>query len=589
MQDDSKIYDTVAEARDDIPSGPSMSRRDMMKTGAMASAMAVGGPAVVDHVAPRYSPIGRADALAGVIAGAAVAAAAGAAVTWYAAGGLDGDNEDETLTQTHRNIRSSARGLDSSSEEEKEFENLVAERSSNWIWQDAVLEFVRGFNDTSESAPSIPDLKAEMESNIRDDYADLEQQIVDNQTTDVVQLIEMFNHVHSYGHADSAGQIFEFYHTYNTGVDSSEFNWFGGYPVGDVSEYDVTKEDDVLRPFSDYYGDDPVTSTDDIIYADYELVNGETMEAAIGWGDYVFMQGGSFSGGHYYYDSANEEFTSIQVESDTYTGGMPQRAGVTDPDGSGGHYEFLDISRRSSAVSEIRSAATALAGEVDSWVNQIDQNYARGSLPVADVVATSRLWEEYSFEEGNASMTGLAASQLGFETDLKGTATVTEFASASTVDEIEGMDGETIDGNLLLDTPDEVSVKSGEAYVVSNLTGEDGAVLMTTPSGDTIELEGVFEVKALYSYEGGERVEKDSMTPETYTFTPRDPNQYENDVEQANNAREAATQNPEINVSDLFGIGGAGALLGDGIPRWALLVPGGAFIFALFAALAGGE
>jgi len=589
MQDDSEIYDTTAQAREQNGVGPSMSRRDMLKTGAMASAMAVGGPAAVDHVAPRYSPIGRADALAGVVAGAAVAAAAGAAVHWYVSGGLDGDSEDETLTQTHRNIRSAARGLDSSAEAEKEFENLVAERSSNWIWQDAVLEFVQGFNDTSDSAKSIPDLKAEMESNIRDDYADLEQQIVDNQTTDVVQLIEMFNHVHSYGHADSAGSIFEFYYTYNTGVDSSEFDWVGGYPVENSDEYDVTTNDDLLRPFSDYYGESPITSTDDIIYVDYELVNGETMEAAAGWGDYTFMQGGGFGGGHYYYDSENNEFTSIQVETDSYTGGMPQRWGVTDPDGSDGHYEFLDIVRRGSAVSEIRSAAKNLASEVDSWVDQIDQNYARGSLPAADVVATSRLWEEYSYEEGNASLTALSASQLGFETDLKGTATVVEYPNATSKSDIEGMDGTTIDGNLLLDTPDDVSVKSGEAYVVDNLTGSDGAVLMTTPSGDTAELEGVFEVKALYSYENGERVEKDTMTPETYTFTPRDPNQYEEDAEQANNAREDATQNPEININDLFGIGGAGALLSDGIPRWALLVPGGALIFALFAAIAGGE
>ncbi|UPW01652.1 twin-arginine translocation signal domain-containing protein [Halorussus gelatinilyticus] len=587
MGDDSKLYDTVAQARDDVPSGPSMSRRDVLKTGAMATAMAAGGPAAVNHVAPRYSPIGRADALAGVIAGAAVAAAAGAAVHWYVSGGLDGDSEDETLTQTHRNIRSAARGLDSSAEAEQEFENLVANRSSNWIWQDAVLEFVRGFNDTSDDAPSIPDLKAEMEANIRDDYADLEQQIVDNQTTDVVQLIEMFNHVHSYGHADSAGQIFNFYYTYNTGVDSSEFDWVGGHPVGDVSGYDVSNSDDVLRPFSDYYGDDPVTSTDDIIYIDYETINGETMEAAAGWGDYTFMQGSGFGGGHYYYDSANDDFTSIQVETDSYTGGMPQRWGVTDPDGSD-LYGFLDLQRRRSAVSNIRSAAQNLAGEVDSWVDQIDQNYARGSLPAADVVATSRLWEEYSYEEGNASLTALSASQLGFETDLKGTATVVEYPNATSKSEIDGMDGQKIDGNLLLDTPDEVSVNSGEAYVVDNLTGSDGAVLMTTPSGDTAELEGVFEVKALYSYEDGERVEKDTMTPETYTFSPRDPNQYEEDVEQANNAREAATQNPEINVSDLFGLGGAGAVFND-IPRWAFLVPGAGLIIALFAALAGGE
>lgn len=594
MSQEPELYDTVEQARDNLSQG--LTRRDVLRTTAVAGTMAAGGSAAAPHVAPRLSPVGRAEAAA-PLAGVAVVAAVAVAVSWYESRNLD-EQESETLTQAHRNIKSVARALDSADSEEQEFENLVAERSNIWIWEDAVLDFVRGFNDTSSDAPSISDLMTEMEESILSDYADLEQTIVDNQSNEILELVDMFHHLDSYGHSEELERVLMFWRTYNTGTDSFGFTGLDdGWPDSEsdsLDKYGLNGDENVLNPFSDHYGETPPTTTDDLVTIDYELVDGTTVETHVGYGDVAFAtSNGGFNHHLNFVDDGTPTDISVRTTSHTTRGdvqsfGVPSDL-VAESADYGSKYEddvypFADASRRAGAISTIRSEANNLASEVEMWVNAIDQEYSRGNLPEADVVSAARLREEYGYEEGSPAITALYGTKLGFDTDLKGTATVVEYASAETEADIEDAEGEELDGYLLLDVEDDVSVDSGETYVIDNLAGEDGAVLMTRPSGETVELEGVIEIAALYSYKDGEQVEVDSMTPESYTFAPRDPNRYEEDLEDTQNAREDATENPEFS---LFGGGGIPNL--PDIPSWVWLVPGVGVIIAIFVSISGND
>ncbi|WP_440769667.1 hypothetical protein [Natronorubrum sp. DTA28] len=452
--------------------------------------------------------------------------------------------------------------MDTASDGEKEFENLVAERSENWVWQDAALEFAQDFNHSLDM--EIADLKDQMESSILSDWGDLEQTIVDNHSTELVQLIEMFSHLEAYGHEDDADDIIR---VYQSGRPNNLTAMSNVTPAEDEG-YDLDGSETLVNPFSEYYEENQ-TDTDDIIYVDYERVDGTTFEAAFGWGAVSMFApdsdtNGLESNGEFYYYDDEDGITDIVIESvDSPRGmGVPNDMGGSDYEDG---YIFADARRRGNAVETIRSEAESLASEVSDWVDAIANEYARGELPESDVVSASRLREEYGYEEGNASITALYGSQLGFETDLKGTISISYYDDSEEIpeetddydDNSEYEDIETMDGYLMADHADdgEISLDAGESYTIDDVVGEgdDGQLLLTRPSGDTVELEYAFTVDEIRSYEDGEQVQQDSFTAQSYNFSPRDPNRYEEDVADANDAREDATQNPEFDFDSIIG------------------------------------
>jgi hypothetical protein len=580
--DESELYDTVEQNidRPDIPN-PSLSRRSLLKSGAMAGAMTIGGTAAVDHVAPRYSPIGRANALGlttAIVGAVVVSAAAGVAAGWYANSKLGRDKETATADQTHRDIHDISRGFDSATDAEKSFENLVAEMSDNPIWEDAVLDFVEDFNSSEKD---LAELKSDMRANIRSAYAERQKMIVGNINADVQQFVDFFQRLDDYGHQDQLSNVLEFKSRYSYGGSyNMDADWHSDWTVPAVQSDDIPEDSSlsggeaIFHPFGEYY--DSVPGQDSIIYTDYDLADDRTVEMASGWGDMVWTTGGTRVQGQIRYYDAETGDTAA-------TGEHLRSVRVMPPDSASNKHVMFHLSRRGNALSTMHDEAMSLSGEVDGWVDAIAANYPRGELPVADVVSAIKLYERYGWEDGNASLTALYGSKLGFKTDVNGTHELKLLDSGfdPETDDPAEYSGDTVQGNFM--TEADISYDVGD---VVDPTQYDEELYLSTPSGGFSELSSYFQVKSIKSYEDGEAVEKESYSGgSSYVFKSRDADRYEEDIKNTENAREDAASNPEITVDDLLGGGGIGGLVGRDIPAWAMVIPGGLVILALFNAV----
>ncbi|WP_049923928.1 hypothetical protein [Halopiger djelfimassiliensis] len=536
VDNEGRLYRTV---------GPAMSRRNILRAGAAAA-----GTAALPLGAKQlgYEPVGTAQAVAPVAAywgGIVVATAAGAVYHWYTADDLP-DREDATLSQTHRDVHAIARGLDSSSDKEQDFENLVAQNAHHAIWSEALYDFAIDYNEALDK--SLATLKDEFRQRIRDEYAEREKQILQNWNTDMRQLAEMLARIQDYGYEADLDQMLRVYVVTDDGPYSYSREHYNYATFADT-RWSTPSSDHGLTAMVDPYSEENggTISQEDLVERDYELINWEVETAVDFWhSDFSWFQFDQINEGGWLNLENGEavQFDGADVDRIEHVVAQP-------PDDADGEYYFLHPERRMSALDTIRTEAKNLASEVDAYVDGIAATYPRGELPVMDVVPPSQLHEEFGYEEGDAGLSALYLSQLGLNTDLRGTVTVTNYGDTYDPSTDEG-DGTELTGYLA--TAADETFETGEVYDGADYN-ED--ILLVTDAGVN-KLTRYFRVEEIRSYEGGEVVKKSSFTPESYNFQSRDPDLYEEDIKSNRDARQDAIENEEITKAGIGGgIGGS--------------------------------
>jgi len=597
-------HEEVEEAEEHEESRLRGSRRTFMKgIGVAAGAGMAGGAAV--HPQSPVSMVGNVEAVAPLVVAAgagAIGVATGAGGTagyvWYTSDDVE-DRETATAGQVHRDIHSITRGLDSAYDEEENAEELTVEQTSHRVWGEAVHEFAVAYNDEDEDR-SVSELESEFRQYIRDEYAEIQKEIIGNYNLDMRELIDAFARIYDYEETDSVSDMVQLNcevrgsgSTFNRTHNFGETRWYlDSDGEEDVSQLFAVFEDEV--PEGVEVGFDGVVQQEDALINEYTLVNDEAVDFISWWNsegmdvlpytwsgasDQIKIDGDTLErveedGERLYHDGGSRRLTRLhEVE-------------ILPPDDAEMSHHIVHFSDRLRRIEVLEEEANDLAGEVSEFVDGVTSQYARGELPVQQITPYTTLVDEYGYEEGNAGLMALYLAGSGFETNLNSPVVVTHYGDDYTATEVEDGepedgDGTELEGYLRVEDTPEDGIQQGETY------DSVGEVNLITSAG--ISELGTFRVEDIRDYDtegadadnietdddGREYVTRSEFDQQRYNFQSRDPDMYADDIE--------ANQDVRENAASVEPAGGSGLvnISFDGSNRWLYAIPGVGVVLAL--------
>lgn len=554
----------------DSDDGRGIDRRGFMKrvgTGTAAAGLTVygGNKALYETVG---SHRGTAKAVVPAIAAGAVVIGSlyGGAKLGHELNKISGD--DYTSTELHTEIYSRAIEVEDSVSKYKSFENLVAENSSQDVWEDGLYHFGLCYNNTSTDK-TAEDCLNEWQDEMLTKLAEREQQILAHLNSDIRSLTHWAELVQNYEYIDDLENIFTMKYAYNSryGDSHAQVSVFNYDAVANM-EHELTTEtynqDEVakiLSPFrsdpTGYDGDislDKITSDENV--DTHELVDGRQIDVYSSWHPNVSLT-----------NSENEFTGKLYIEGETVNRGgdpidlvnfsvQPYQQGIDSIKG------ILGAKRRAEAINKIRDDVPQLMNDSKDMKEGIQTRWNRGELPLQKIASGWQLREEQGWEEGNAPLSALYFSKVtGENANIDAAITIKHYDNNSPSGESwsEEDEGTELSGYITTNNKD-VTYKKGEVLNPSNFDEPFHFVLRS--SGNVTKLNNPFKVVSITKWDDeGNPQDADQASQRNYTFNARDPDKYEDEYNETADVREEANNNPNTEIDyDLPDVGGGNVI-----------------------------
>ncbi|WP_435116605.1 hypothetical protein [Halolamina sp. C58] len=531
-----------------------MNRRQMMKTTATVTGTAIASGSMVHPDSP-FSAVEDAEAL-GIVGGIALAFVAGATATaiseelgWT---DLDDSSEDATTDQVHRNVYQNFIGYQSQREEHDRLLDLAVESAGERIWGDAVHQIATELNDKPEKSES--QIKADARQFILDEYAKLEQEAISAMNEQFRGLVNAFQILAQYDERDQLSNII------NMKIGWADFEPKSAQVSFDSPKWELIEDGGTTVDYTPTLNPLPeggAVTQDDLVSDDYTMINGESVERIRGWANAIDFYANTATTS----DNSGEGLSwkgpqgNTTINYDGHGVYTIDNVIINAPSDSSTNINVLPIEHHINQLNELENEANSMTATVGDFVNGLTTQYTRGNIPVQEIVPTATLWDEYDYKEGSAPFNAMAMSQLDVKTDLTAPMKIREYSSTNYDPEASGNDPDS-DGKVYegyLGNVDK-EVQKGNYYSPSEFSD---TVKFATNTG-VYNIDGKFRVEKITLYKDGEKQQVKTATPDSdYKFNPSQADQWEQEYNNTEDARQAATENPEINVSLGGGVGSA--------------------------------
>lgn len=502
---------------------PSITRRRFLR----ATGAATVGAASISVAPPRYSPVGRAEAIAPLaLAGAAVAA--GVAIgyaTRYVQDKLTGPDVDaESYDETN------ADALHAGIEEDG---------IEMQYYDDQVFTNMRNALQLSENA-AFSDAK----------YAAIEQWNLGNSDTDAknaaLDAVDSFYRVHQENLLEHVGfQVSKFEQM----ISDIEAN--GTLVVSDVfepvrhdgksvSQWDADGGNSIAYPASGHFTDYAATFVDGTTYQ-YRGLDER--------------------------DSNSPELYIEPPDPDDDLSSFFRAFEVWPADGSGERSMLIDDYLYNDVWYEIESKHSNVRTEVSNWVDNVAASYEAGDIDLTDLLTASELAElsatetGYSFAAADLALLGIPGAEHKYLIELH-------------TDEV------TVEGTLYMEVAPDGGLEIGKRYSVTDFPGtvwlaydytkDDG-----TEASAVVGLEQDFTVLDAEARDGSDITEV-TFTERNQQTTTTDMTELQKELERVRDLRQELEQERDTIIEDASG--GGGALFGGNVVEWARNNPGKAVV-----------